>query len=78
MKLWRHDVDNSGSCCIISNLIFLKTGFIASMPYLVKAFVGPTGGLIVDLMIKNGMSVRNARRLIFSIGMIVTNIYNYI
>lgn len=55
-----------------------KTGFIASMPYLVKAFVGPTGGLIVDLMIKNGMSVRNARRLIFSIGMIVTNIYNYI
>ena len=35
---------------------------------MVKAFVGPTGGLIVDLMIKNGMSVRNARRLIFTIG----------
>ena len=41
---------------------------MAALPYVVKAFVGPSGGVLVDWLIKNKMSVRNTRRCIFTVG----------
>jgi len=41
---------------------------LAALPYVVKAFVGPSGGVLVDWLIKNKMSVRNTRRCIFTVG----------
>lgn len=45
-----------------------KTGFLAALPYVVKAFVGPAGGVLVDWLIKNKMTVRNTRRCVFTVG----------
>ncbi|EDO28826.1 predicted protein, partial [Nematostella vectensis] len=45
-----------------------KTGFLAALPYVLKAFVGPTGGVIVDWLIKNKLSVKNTRRCVFTVG----------
>lgn len=55
--------------CLTLNIL-TQAGFIASLPYVVKAFVGPTGGFIVDKMINQGMEVGNARKMIFAIGKI--------
>lgn len=41
---------------------------MAALPYVVKAFVGPSGGVLVDWLIKNKMSVRNTRRCVFTVG----------
>ena len=41
---------------------------MAALPYVVKAFVGPAGGVLVDWLIKNKMSVRNTRRCVFTVG----------
>lgn len=50
-------------------MLYTQTGFLAALPYVVKAFVGPAGGVLVDWLIKNKMSVKNTRRCIFSFGM---------
>lgn len=49
-------------------MLFTQTGFLAALPYVVKAFVGPAGGILVDWLIKNKMSVRNTRRCVFTFG----------
>lgn len=51
------------------------TGFLVSLPYLIKAIVGPSGGIIADMLIMNGFSVRNTRRLIFTIGCTTASIF---
>ncbi|XP_048585415.1 sialin isoform X2 [Nematostella vectensis] len=52
-----------------------KTGFLAALPYVLKAFVGPTGGVIVDWLIKNKLSVKNTRRCVFTVGCTVASIF---
>lgn len=52
-----------------------KTGFLAALPYVVKAFVGPAGGILVDWLIKNKMSVRNTRRCVFTFGCTTASIF---
>lgn len=51
------------------------TGFLVSLPYLIKAIVGPSGGIIADMLIVRGMAVRNVRRLIFCIGCTTASIF---
>jgi nitrate/nitrite transporter NarK len=51
------------------------TGFLVSLPYVFKAIVGPSGGVIADMLITYKMSVRNVRRLIFTIGCTVAGIF---
>ncbi|KAF1744207.1 LOW QUALITY PROTEIN: hypothetical protein MXB_4657 [Myxobolus squamalis] len=46
----------------------LRVGFIASIPYVIKAIVGPTGGYLADILISKKISIRNVRRLIYAIG----------
>ena len=43
-------------------------GFIASLPFLLKAIVGPVGGVIADLLRYKYMSTANVRRLFYAIG----------
>ncbi|XP_066916551.1 sialin-like [Clytia hemisphaerica] len=45
-------------------------GFIASLPFLLKAIVGPLGGVIADLLRYKYMSTINVRRLFFALGSI--------
>jgi len=52
-----------------------KTGFLAALPYVVKAFVGPSGGVLVDWLIKNKMSVKNTRRCIFTVGCTTASLF---
>ncbi|XP_031560803.1 vesicular glutamate transporter 1-like [Actinia tenebrosa] len=52
-----------------------KTGFLAALPYVLKAIVGPSGGILVDWLIKNKMSVRNTRRCVFTVGCTVASIF---
>ncbi|XP_074615597.1 vesicular glutamate transporter 2.1-like [Acropora palmata] len=52
-----------------------KTGFLAALPYVVKTFVGPSGGVLVDWLIKNHMSVKNTRRCIFTVGCTTASIF---
>ncbi|KII72436.1 Vesicular glutamate transporter 2 [Thelohanellus kitauei] len=47
---------------------FIDTGFVASIPYVIKAIVGPTGGYLADTLISKNISIRNVRRLIYAIG----------
>jgi len=51
------------------------TGFLVSLPYLIKAIVGPSGGIIADMLIVRGMSVRNVRRMIFTIGCSTASVF---
>jgi len=51
------------------------TGFLVSLPYLIKAIVGPSGGIIADMLIVKGMSVKNVRRLIFTVGCSTASIF---
>jgi len=51
------------------------TGFLVSLPYLIKAIVGPSGGIIADMLITYKMSVRNVRRLIFTIGCSTASVF---
>jgi len=59
----------------VLNFDIATTGFLVSLPYLIKAIVGPSGGIIADMMIMNGYSVRNTRRLIFTIGCTTASIF---
>ena len=43
-------------------------GFIASLPFLLKAIVGPVGGALADLLRYKYMSTTNVRRLFFAVG----------
>lgn len=52
-----------------------KTGFLAALPYVVKAFVGPSGGVLVDWLIRTKMSVRNTRRCIFTFGCSIASVF---
>jgi len=52
-----------------------KTGFLAALPYVVKAFVGPAGGVLVDWLIKNKMTVKNTRRCVFTVGCTTASIF---
>lgn len=45
-------------------------GFIASLPFLLKAIVGPLGGVVADLLRYKYMSTANVRRLFYTIGAI--------
>ncbi|XP_012553658.1 vesicular glutamate transporter 2 isoform X2 [Hydra vulgaris] len=51
------------------------TGFLVSLPYVIKAIVGPSGGVIADMLIVKGVSVRNVRRIIFSTGCTTASIF---
>ncbi|XP_057305939.1 sialin-like [Hydractinia symbiolongicarpus] len=52
------------------------TGFLVSLPYLIKAIVGPSGGIIADMLIEKGnLSVRNVRRLIFTVGCTTASVF---
>ena len=50
------------------NCFLLQTGFLVSLPYLIKAIVGPSGGILADMLIMRKFSVRNVRRMIFTFG----------
>ena len=43
-------------------------GFVASLPFLLKAIVGPLGGVLADLLRYKYMSTTNVRRLFFAVG----------
>lgn len=44
-------------------------GLVASTPYLLKAFLGPVGGIVADMVIKGGyLSVRAVRILFYAMG----------
>ena len=43
-------------------------GFIASLPFLLKAIVGPVGGVIADILRNGYMSTANVRRMFYAIG----------
>lgn len=64
------DVITSAQFVIDTNAVYftLQTGFLVSLPYVIKAIVGPSGGVLADMLITYKMSVRNVRRLIFSFG----------
>ena len=50
---------------------FFQMGFIASLPFLLKAIVGPVGGVLADLLRYKYMSTTNVRRLFFAVGKIL-------
>lgn len=56
-------------------MLYTQTGFLAALPYVVKAFVGPAGGVLVDWLIKNKMSVKNTRRCVFTFGCTTASIF---
>ncbi|XP_065071202.1 vesicular glutamate transporter 1-like [Rhopilema esculentum] len=43
-------------------------GFIASLPFLLKAIVGPVGGVLADILRNGYMSTANVRRVFYVIG----------
>jgi len=43
-------------------------GFVASLPFLLKAIVGPVGGVIADVLRNGYMTTANVRRLFYCIG----------
>lgn len=43
-------------------------GFIASLPFLLKAIVGPVGGLIADILRYKYTTTANVRRIFYAIG----------
>lgn len=51
------------------------TGFLVSLPYVIKAVVGPSGGVLADMLITYKLSVRNVRRLIFTFGCTTASIF---
>ncbi|XP_065071186.1 vesicular glutamate transporter 1-like [Rhopilema esculentum] len=51
------------------------TGFLVSLPYVIKAIVGPSGGVLADMLITYKFSVRNVRRLIFSFGCTTASVF---
>ena len=50
-------------------------GFVASLPFLLKAIVGPLGGVVADILRNGHMSTVNVRRLFYILGKIC-NSYN--
>ena len=48
-------------------------GFVASLPFLLKAIVGPVGGVIADVLRNGYMTTANVRRLFYCIGKISGN-----
>jgi len=46
-------------------------GFVASLPFLLKAIVGPLGGVLADLLRYKYMSTANVRRLFYAVGMFI-------
>lgn len=51
------------------------TGFLVSLPYLIKAIVGPSGGILADMLIMRKFSVRNVRRMIFTFGCTTASVF---
>ena len=43
-------------------------GFVASLPFLLKAIVGPLGGVVADILRNGHMSTVNVRRLFYILG----------
>ena len=48
-------------------------GFVASLPFLLKAIVGPVGGVIADVLRNGYMTTANVRRLFYCIGKLSEN-----
>eukprot|EP00112_Aurelia_sp_Birch-Aquarium-sp1_P009726 Seg2115.4 transcript_id=Seg2115.4/GoldUCD/mRNA.D3Y31 product="Vesicular glutamate transporter 1" protein_id=Seg2115.4/GoldUCD/D3Y31 len=51
------------------------TGFLVSLPYVIKAIVGPSGGVLADMLITHKFSVRNVRRMIFTFGCTTASVF---
>ncbi len=49
------------------NVLF-QMGFVASLPFLLKAIVGPLGGVLADIMRNGYMSTANVRRVFYTVG----------
>eukprot|EP00112_Aurelia_sp_Birch-Aquarium-sp1_P022091 Seg611.11 transcript_id=Seg611.11/GoldUCD/mRNA.D3Y31 product="Vesicular glutamate transporter 1" protein_id=Seg611.11/GoldUCD/D3Y31 len=45
-----------------------QMGFVASLPFLLKAIVGPLGGVVADILRNGHMSTVNVRRLFYIMG----------
>lgn len=43
-------------------------GFVASLPFLLKAIVGPVGGVLADILRNGHMSTANVRRVFYAVG----------
>lgn len=65
---YTHEAKNYVLFFFIFMIVVFQMGFIASLPFLLKAIVGPVGGVIADLLRYKCMSTTNVRRLFFAVG----------
>ena len=47
---------------------YLKAGFVAALPFVARALLGPICGIISDTLRRNGVRTKTVRRMCFGVG----------